>query len=164
MLAVRNRAIDGKNIKWLGSDKEEAKVPQESPEMRMAMTKTAMKQRHPLPVFTAKIQRHPAKPRGNGKPFAPGQSGNPAGRPVGSRNRLSEAFFRDLCEVWARHGKAAIENVARTNPATFLWLVVAVIPKKERDDQNVDWVMSDRPISNEEWAAKYSEPEGAPDG
>jgi len=37
----------------------------------------------------------------------PGQSGNPKGRPKGSRNKLSEDFFRDLCEAWQAMGKAA---------------------------------------------------------
>jgi hypothetical protein len=30
--------------------------------------------------------------------FKPGQSGNSAGRPIGSRNKFSEAFCRDLAE------------------------------------------------------------------
>lgn len=32
------------------------------------------------------------KQRSNLKPFKPGQSGNPAGRPKGTRNKLSENF------------------------------------------------------------------------
>jgi hypothetical protein len=40
---------------------------------------------------SAKEQR--SKPTGKrGKPFAPGQSGNPAGRPVGSRNKATLAI------------------------------------------------------------------------
>jgi hypothetical protein len=38
-----------------------------------------------------------------------GQSGNPAGRKLGNRNRLSEAFLADLLEVWAEHGRRALE-------------------------------------------------------
>jgi hypothetical protein len=34
----------------------------------------------------------------NGRPFEPGQSGNPAGRPKGARNKLSEVFLQALAE------------------------------------------------------------------
>ncbi len=40
--------------------------------------------------------------------WKPGQSGNPAGRPVGSRNRLSEKFIADLAEHWQANGEAAL--------------------------------------------------------
>ena len=38
--------------------------------------------------------------RAIGRPFKPGQSGNPRGRPKGSRHKLSERFFAELCEDW----------------------------------------------------------------
>ncbi len=47
--------------------------------------------------------------RGSGRPFEPGQSGNPSGRPAGSRNaatRLVEAMFEDEAETI---GRRAIE-------------------------------------------------------
>jgi Family of unknown function (DUF5681) len=44
--------------------------------------------------------------------FKPGQSGNPAGRPQGSRNKLSEDFFRDLYDAWQAFGKPALETMA----------------------------------------------------
>ena len=36
--------------------------------------------------------------------FKPGESGNPAGRLVGSRNKLIEKFCADLLEHWQEHG------------------------------------------------------------
>jgi hypothetical protein len=33
------------------------------------------------------------------RPFLPGQSGNPRGRPKGSRHKLSEAFLADLAAL-----------------------------------------------------------------
>jgi hypothetical protein len=43
-------------------------------------------------------------PKQRGIPFKPGQSGNPDGRPRGSRNKLGEAFVQaladDFSETW----------------------------------------------------------------
>ena len=38
--------------------------------------------------------------------WKPGQSGNPAGRPLGARQRISEKLLADLAEVWETNGKA----------------------------------------------------------
>src|SRR4029078_13570784 len=42
-----------------------------------------------------------------------GVSGNPNGRPIGTRQAFSAAFYRDLAEVWAAHGKDAMLNAAK---------------------------------------------------
>ena len=44
--------------------------------------------------------------------FQPGQSGNPAGRPLGARNRLAETFLEDIYAVWRQHGRKAVEKLA----------------------------------------------------
>ena len=41
----------------------------------------------------------------NGRMWPPGVSGNPNGRPVGSRTAFSAGFLRDLAEVWQSHGR-----------------------------------------------------------
>ncbi len=52
-----------------------------------------------------------------GKPWKPGQSGNPAGRPKGIRNKLAEDFLGDLQAAWKKRGKDALCNiVAKTLP------------------------------------------------
>ena len=62
-------------------------------------------------------------------PWKPGQSGNPKGRPRGSRNKLSEEFFRDLCDAWQAFGKPALMTAAWTHPIEFVRVVAQLMPK-----------------------------------
>jgi hypothetical protein len=52
--------------------------------------------------------------------FKPGQSGNPAGRPKGSRNKLAEALLDDLYTEWQEQGRDAIKKMAEKNPGDFV--------------------------------------------
>ena len=64
-----------------------------------------------------------------GRPFPPGMSGNPNGRPVGSRTAFSAAFMRDLAETWAEHGKDTMLHTAKLNPEVFFATCARLIPK-----------------------------------
>ena len=65
----------------------------------------------------------------NGRLWKPGESGNPNGRPVGSRNQFSNSFMADLASVWAEHGRSAMEQTARTMPSVFFAPAARVLPK-----------------------------------
>jgi hypothetical protein len=68
-----------------------------------------------------------------GRPFKPGQSGNPSRRPKGSRNRLSEDFLHDLHSYWQEHGSAVIDRLRNEKPDIFLRVVADVLPRHVRD-------------------------------
>ena len=62
--------------------------------------------------------------------FKPGQSGNPAGRKPGSRNKLTENILSDLAEFYEKEGKDLIRRVRDENPAALLQGLLKLIPKE----------------------------------
>lgn len=67
------------------------------------------------------------KPRG--RSFSPGESGNPAGRPLGSRNQFSADFVRDLAVSWAELGPDILMRVAKQDPSRYLGVCASLIPR-----------------------------------
>ena len=61
--------------------------------------------------------------------FKPGQSGNPAGRVKGSRNKLSEAFIKALSDDFTENGLAVIAQVRADKPDTYLNVIGRLMPK-----------------------------------
>jgi hypothetical protein len=59
-----------------------------------------------------------------------GQSGNPMGRPKGTRHKFSEAFLTDFLASWEKHGKQALETTARKEPSVYLRVAATVLPKE----------------------------------
>jgi len=70
------------------------------------------------------------KQRVIGRPFQPGQSGNPAGKPKGSRNKLGEAFIAAMHDDFVQHGPQVIETVRIEKPDQYLKVVASILPKE----------------------------------
>ena len=62
--------------------------------------------------------------------YLPGESGNPNGRPKGSKHELGESFLSDLAAHWREHGQEAIERTCETKPEVYVRLVAGLIPKE----------------------------------
>jgi hypothetical protein len=91
--------------------------------------------------------------------FKPGQSGNPAGRKVGSRNALSEAFIKDIHDKWLQHGSEALDVMLAHEPVKFCQLVAQIIPKDFQvnvTEDRMQWVINAQPgLSTDEWLAAH---------
>jgi hypothetical protein len=80
----------------------------------------------------------PKKPSGDDTPkkhrnllpaWKPGQSGNPAGRPKGSRSKFNEAFLADFIAAWEQLGPEALTRTATESPAVFVRVAASLLPR-----------------------------------
>ena len=62
--------------------------------------------------------------------FQPGKSGNPAGRPLGSRNKLQEDFLKTLAADFAENGKAALEDMRAKDASGYIRAIASLMPKE----------------------------------
>lgn len=84
--------------------------------------------------------------------FEQGVSGNPAGRPKGSRSKLGEAFIEAVCADFEKHGVAAIQEMRKSNPAACVSMVAKFLPREvPTDDFRFVALMPQKSASAEEW-------------
>lgn len=75
--------------------------------------------------------------------WQPGASGNPVGRPKGSRNKLGFAFIEDMYAAWQAKGKEAIDRVIEERPHEFIKSVASILPREIEVKTTVVQEMSD---------------------
>ncbi|MCC8961723.1 hypothetical protein H8A95_05155 [Bradyrhizobium sp. Pear76] len=68
-------------------------------------------------------------PKSGLKPWKPGQSGNPAGRPQGARSKFADAACADALKHWTSGGSDVLERVKKEDPSTYLRVMFSIIPK-----------------------------------
>src|ERR1700745_3793723 len=79
--------------------------------------------------------------------WQPGQSGNPAERLRGSRNRLSEEVICALLRDFRQHGQKAVARVRQTQPADYLKILALLIPREHKvENSNVIRSLSDEQL------------------
>jgi hypothetical protein len=84
-----------------------------------------------IAVSTAEQQPEPvAQAPVRGRPFKKGQSGNPKGRPKGSRNRLTDSVLKKIAEDFAAHSDEVLERVRNEEPALYLKFIISLLPRE----------------------------------
>lgn len=67
----------------------------------------------------------PPKPRGN-PAWKKGVSGNPHGKPIGAKNKISKAFLEDVLTHWQKNGAKALDKLLDTDPVAYAQMLFAI--------------------------------------
>jgi hypothetical protein len=79
-------------------------------------------------------------PHGRGKlrpGWQKGQSGNPKGRPKGSRDKLGEHFIHELYKHWKKN-TAVLQELRENRPDVYVKVVASLLPQKLQAEVDVN--------------------------
>ena len=62
--------------------------------------------------------------------YKPGQSGNPNGRPVGARSKITEKFLLELQNYFDKEGPGLLERAGQESPAALVAVYAKLLPKE----------------------------------
>lgn len=66
----------------------------------------------------------------NLKPISLGETRNPGGKPVGTRDGINKRFLNRLAADFEEHGKQAIIDARERDPMGYVKVVAALLPKE----------------------------------
>jgi hypothetical protein len=92
------------------------------------------------------LQKQPARGRGPGRPFPPGESGNPAGRPPGSKNRFSTAFQDVVGEQFENLLRVVLEQALDGDLRAVKLLLSHTPPEREQIELQLPKISSMKDI------------------
>lgn len=76
-------------------------------------------------------------------PWKKGQSGNPAGPYVGRRFKLNQRFLKGMLDAYEKGGDEAIQRVMEEEPAKFVAICAALLPKHATLELGVTRTLAD---------------------
>jgi len=78
----------------------------------------------------SKLNQHEIRPRGNPN-WQPGQSGNPKGRPLGSRQKIADNLLAAFAGLVASDAAtASLQNLMAEDPGKFWTIAASLLPKE----------------------------------
>jgi hypothetical protein len=93
--------------------------------------------------------------RGTDGRFQTGNSGG--GRPKGSRNKITDLLMNTIANDFAIHGAEAVERLRQTDPANYLRMVMALVPRELILQREAQAVPDYADLTNEEEIALLEE-------
>ena len=89
--------------------------------------------------------------------FQPGMSGNPNGRPKGSKNKVSEDFVKTYAKIFEEQGEQVLRDLAANDKATFAKIGAGFVPKDFNMDMSHPFAVIPEVIEDvEEWRVRFA--------